>query len=338
MVQGNSAMMLSRAFRFAHARALLGHIQYRCHLIPAAQRGVELRSARVGLLCRILSVPFSSSCTLHDAPNNPGKSGDKGPGKNYRKKMRKKRNKAMASAAESDALLEGMKAIQSLKISGNKQKKTVGPSTEPRLDTILEGAKRTIESAMIPQADHASKQGKKQMEKQAPASILEAIVEGTKVMESLLDQPKAREQREEEEIKRTIAADALIDRADGAKAIESGVTAQDETVKTMSQGKKELREEKQAPASILEAIAEGAKMMETRLDQAKVTKRRRKEGERAAMLDALVEGEKMIGSLVASEGQFVPGGTSSVKGRQRPRNMMSGRRARKEQRGVDDYE
>ena len=215
--------MLSRVLYRATVRSLFGHAQ--CNPIPAAQYGPEIYSIRSA--CRIPSVaasPFSSSSALQDTPNNPGKSGDKGPGKNYRKKMRKKRNKATASAAESDALLEGMKAIQSLK-SGNEQKKTVGHSTEPRLDTILEGAKRTIESVVTPQADQVVKQEKKQMEKQAPASILEAIAEGTKVMESLLDQPKAREQREEEEIKRTIAADALIDRADRAKAIESGVTA-----------------------------------------------------------------------------------------------------------------
>ena len=320
--------MLSRALCLARSRSLLGHVQ---HPIPAAQCGIKVYSARQ--IPSVAVSPFSSSSTLHDTPNNPGKSGDKGPGKNYRKKMRKKRNKATVSAAESDALLEGMKAIRSLK-SGNKQKKTVGHSTEPRLDTILEGAKRTIESAVKPQADQVVKQEKKPVERQAPASMLEAIAEGTKVMESLLDQPKAREQREEE-IKHTIAPDALTD---GAKAIELGVTTQDETVKTMSQGKKQVLWEKNAPASILEAITEGAKMMETRLDQAKATKRKKKEGERAAMLDALVEGEKMIGSLVASEGQFVPGGTSSVKGRQRPRDVMGGRRARKEQRGVDDYE
>jgi hypothetical protein len=262
--------------------------------------------------------PFSSTCTLYDTPNNPGKSGDKGPAKNYRKKMRKKKIKVMVSGEESDAVLEGMKAIQSLKLGKV-------PAEPPNLDSaMLKGAKR-------PQADQtkAMKQEKKQMAaKQDPASILEAIAEGTKVMSSMVhvDPSKVTEQSEGEKVEHATGP-ALVDTlAEEAKTVEPEVTPQDQVEK------KQVLVEKQAPTSILEAIAKGTKMMESLLDQSKATMEQRTERRDDDTLDALTEGYKMIESLVASEDQA---GTSSMTGRPRTRNVMG---ARKEQGGVDDFQ
>ena len=219
----------------------------------------------------------------------------------------------MANAEESDAVLEGMRAIQSL-IVGNKMTK---PSAEPpTLDSVLEEAKRPIK------ADQSKvvKKGKKQVAtKQDPASILEAIAMGTKVM---LDQSKDMEQREGEKVE-DATGPALLDALaeEEAKTFESKMTPQNRA-KAMKQQreKKQVPMEKQhAPASILEAVAEGAKMMETLLDQSKAAEKRTG-GKGDDTVDAITEGYKTIESLL---------------GRPRARGGVG---ARKERRGGDDLE
>ena len=66
----------------------------------------------------LVSAPrnFSCSCALLDSPNKPGKSGDKGPKKNYKKKMIKRQKKEMDSVEMGpslSSLLEEMKRTES---------------------------------------------------------------------------------------------------------------------------------------------------------------------------------------------------------------------------------
>ena len=155
--------MLSRTFLFTPARALLGHI--RC--CPVAG------SLQILSVSRIPNVsPFSSSCTLHDTTNKPGKSGDKGPAKNYRKKILKKQRKStvLLGGAKRDALMEGMKAIESLTSEAQpaghiaslmsyreksrykkQQRKMAGVAAGPELDAITDGIKM-IETLMASEA------------------------------------------------------------------------------------------------------------------------------------------------------------------------------------------
>ena len=89
------------------ARILLSSV--RC--TPSAAVNLETAASSKAATLRTFAASFSTSCVLQDSPNNPGKSGDRGPGKNYRKKMLKKRNKVMGkgSAADLSGLLAGLK-------------------------------------------------------------------------------------------------------------------------------------------------------------------------------------------------------------------------------------
>ena len=213
---------------------------------------------------------------------------------------------------ESDAILEGMRAIQSL-IVGNEITK---PSSEsPKLDSVLEGAKRPIKAD---QSKAVKKEKKQVATKRDPASILEAIAMGTKVM---LDQSKDMEQREGEKVEDATGPVLLDALAEGAKTIESKMTPQNraKAVKQQREKKQVPVEKPHAPASILEAIAEGTKMMETLLDQSKAVEQRTG-GIGDDTVDAVAEGYKMIESL---------------SGRPRTRGGVG---TRKERRGVDDLE
>lgn len=99
--------MLSRTFLFAYARVLLG--QTRC--LPEA---ASLKNGRVISVEGASS--FSNSCILNDTPNKPGKSGDRGPERNYRKKVLKKQRKAMnvtLGGIDLDELVKEMKLVES---------------------------------------------------------------------------------------------------------------------------------------------------------------------------------------------------------------------------------
>ena len=255
------------------ARALWGHV--RCHPIPAAaQYGLEIRSVRSA--CRIPSTvsPFSSSCTLHDSPNSPGKSGDKGPAKNYRKKMRKKRKTVMASAEELEAILEGTRFIEALK-SGIKQK---GQSAEPNFDAILEGVK---EVELAQSASHAESL------KNTEESDIDGLTEEAKVIE-LMTSAEAHPVRHiaslknfwehrEEEMECATGPAVLDTLTEGEGTIELLVASEDQP-ETIKRRGKDVEHTTAGPVT-LDALTEEANTIEQMVppqDQTKAVKREEK--------------------------------------------------------------
>ena len=106
--------MLSRNFLVASARYLFRQVGFTPVVSLESQR--TLSRSLLPASYRAVAAPFSSTCVLKDTPNKPGKSGDRGPEKNYRKKVLKKQKKEMVqqkSAPDLSVLLEGMKVMES---------------------------------------------------------------------------------------------------------------------------------------------------------------------------------------------------------------------------------
>ena len=108
--QLSANMMFSRTFLFSSARVLLAHS--RCSQAALLEGGWIPLTGRGTAIA-----PFSISSVLRDTPSKPGKSGDKGPEKNYRKKILKKQKKEMGQqppppGSDLDALLKEMKLME----------------------------------------------------------------------------------------------------------------------------------------------------------------------------------------------------------------------------------
>ena len=261
--------MLSRVFLLrTPTRALLSHTQ--CY--PAAC-GLEIRSVSARRVPSVVS-PFSSSCTLLDTPNKPGKSGDKGPAKNYLKKMRKKQRKAMASAEVGDTIFEGMEAIESF------------ISRSPPVASHMSTGEMVNEKSR-------NKKKQRTVRELASGHKLEAIVEGMKAIESLKSNTRSsgKDLKKKRQNMKAAAGlkfgkdehDALME---GVKVIES-LTSEAQPaghiaslMNTWEQKKKVAKRRKKvvgrATGSLLEAVTEGAKVMESLIDQAKAAEQRRK--------------------------------------------------------------
>ena len=307
-------------------RVFLGHA--RCY--PAAG-SLYIHSISRIRTSNIVS-PFSSSCTLRDTPNKPGSSGDKGPAKNYRKKMRKKQKKVTA-LAEQDAMFEGMRKMDSLssradtsrtasltspkeRVNDTKRKVTVynASATESELDALMDGLEAIellstetqptthvvspIASSASEEAKNRRMKAKKQRKMKGPETFtapnLDAVMDELKTMES-----STSEFQHTNDITSPLTSSQDHTRDKNANAMKRG----------------EVVDKEIAIGSKLDALIDGIKEIESLTSEAQpgghiaslMESFERRETPRfvgGTMFEAISEGETAIESLVTSKEQL----------------------------------